>query len=120
LNLGDLYVSMKQYRQAGKQYLIVVEKYPVDYRVYGKLATLYYDYAKLDEAGKINKAMMVYEWGIKNADEKKVLYKDYAFFAENYAKDYAKAAAALREYQKITGSVEEQEIERLEQMMETR
>lgn len=120
LNLGDLYISMKQYRQAGKQYLRVVEKYPADYRVYSKLATLYYDYAKLDEPSKIKKASMVYEWGIKNADDKKVLYKDYAFFAENYAKDYAKAADALREYQKITGSVEEQEIERLEQMMETR
>lgn len=120
LNLADLYATMHQYQQAGKQYLAVIKKYPADYRVYAKLADLYYNYANLDEANKINKASLVYEWGIKNADDKKELYKNYAFFAENYAKDFAKAAAALREYQKITGSAEEQEIERLEKMIETK
>ncbi len=115
MNLGDLYILMGLYRSAANKYLDTIEYYPHDFRVVGKLADLYVKYST--DADKLNKVDKIYQYGIHNADNPKRLYKSYAFFLENYLKDYPRALEMQREYQKITGSKEQQEIERLERMI---
>lgn len=115
MNLGDLYILMGLYQQSANKYLDTIEFYPHDFRVTGKLADLYVKYAVSDD--KLDKADRIYQYGIYNADNPKSLYKSYAFFLENYMKDYVRALEMQREYQKITGSKEQQAIERLERMI---
>src|SRR3990167_3414136 len=115
LNLGDLYILMDQPLSAAVIFFETMEHYPDDYRVYGKLAELYVNYA-LGE-NKLTTADALYQAGTENAVYKRALYKEYAFFLENYMYDYKRALMAEREYQKITGSVEQQEIDRLEKMI---
>ena len=115
MNLGDLYVLMGLYQQSANKYLDVLEFYPHDPRVPGKLADLYIK--RSTSPNKLNKADEVYAYGVKNANDPKALYKSYAFFLENYLKDHERALQKQREYQKITGSKEQQEIERLEKTM---
>ncbi len=115
MNLGDLYILMGQYQDAANKYLDTIKAYPNDARIYSKLADLYVKYSTVND--KLDKAKAVYEFGIKHAQNLKQLYKNYSFFLENYLKDYAGALEMEREYQKITGSKEQQEIERLEKMI---
>ncbi len=115
MNLGDLYILMGQYQDAANKYLDTIIAYPNDARIYSKLADLYVKYSAVDD--KLDKADKVYAFGIKQANNPKELYKNYSFFLENYMKDYERALEMEREYQKITGSKAEQEIERLEKMI---
>ena len=115
LNLGDLYILMRQPQSAGYKFLDVQELYPNDFRVYNKLADLYVKYSKAGD--RLDKADKIYAFGAKIASNLKTIYKNYAFFLENYLKDYERALQVEREYQKITGSKEQQEIERLQKMM---
>jgi tetratricopeptide (TPR) repeat protein len=115
MNLGDLYILMGLYQQSANKYLDTIEFYPHDFRVPAKLADLYIKHSVSSD--KLMKVDKIYEYGIKNADNPKSLYKSYAFFLENYLKDYERALEMEREYQKITGSKEQQEIERLEKMI---
>jgi len=115
MNLGDLYILMGLYQQSANKYLDGINFYPHDFRLPAKLADLYIKYSV--SPTKLNKADKIYDYGIKNADNPKSLYKSYAFFLENYLKDYQRALQMQREYQKITGSRQQQAIERLERMI---
>jgi tetratricopeptide (TPR) repeat protein len=115
MNLGDLDIMMGQYQAAGYKFMDTVEKYPKDYRIYAKLVDLYINYSiALDNLAKADK---IYEVGTKKVDYKISLYKDYAYFLENYLKDYNRAIEVTREYEKIAGSQENVEIERLQKMI---
>ncbi len=115
INLGDLYILMGSYQQAADKYLDAIKFYPHDFRAVAKLADLYVKYSV--SSNKLEQADKIYAYGIKNANNPKSLYKSYAFFLENYLKDYPRALEMQREYQKITGSKEQQAIERLEKMI---
>src|SRR3989338_440590 len=84
LNLGDLYILMDQPLSAAVSFFETMEQYPDDYRVYCKLAELYVNYA-LGE-NKLTTADALYQAGTENAVYKRALYKEYAFFLENYMK----------------------------------
>jgi len=116
MNLGDLYIMMGQYQDTANKYLDTIVYYPTDARIYSKLTELYI--MRVVATDNLNKVDKIYEFAIKQADNPKELYKSYSFFLENYLKDYERALEMEREYQKITGSKAEQEIERLEALIQ--
>jgi tetratricopeptide (TPR) repeat protein len=115
MNLGDLYILMRQYRSAAEKYLDTIIYYPHDFRIPVKFAELYVRHSQ--SVDKLAKADKIYAYGIHNADNPKSIYKAYASFLEYYLKDYKRALEMEREYQKITGSKEQQAIERLERLI---
>ncbi len=117
MNLGDLYIMMHQYKNSADKFLDTIFFYRNDFRIYHKLADLYVKYSISNN--KFSKVDEIYKFAIKQANNPRELYKNYASFLEYYLKDYDRALAMEREYQKITGNVVEQEIERLQNLINT-
>lgn len=116
LNLADLYIMMGQSRSAAERFYHTAVLFPMDYRVYNKFADFYYKYSSASDG--ILKAELIYEWGIKHADDAKLVYKEYSFFLENYAQNYGKALEMERGYQLSGGEASPEAIERLERLIE--
>jgi len=115
MNLGDLYIMMEQYRSSANKYLDTIYLYPNDFRIYIKFADLYIKHSVLDH--RLDRADQIYIFAIKQANNPRELYKNYSFFLENYLKDYERALDMEREYQKISGDVSEEEIKRLQDLI---
>ena len=113
VSLSTLYVMMGQYQDAAKQLYRALELYPNEEQTYTRLADLYVGYSSdpllADE---------IYQAGVKNATTKKSIYKEYAYYLERTKKDYPKAVEMWREYEKVVGSLEQQEIERLQMLLD--
>lgn len=118
LNLADLYIMMGQYQSAGEKFYETAISFPKDSRVYTKMADFYYKYSIAED--KIAKAEAIYEWGIKKADDPKNIFSEYAFFLENYAKDYERALEMERNYQLTSGEQRPEEIERLKALIDAK
>lgn len=113
INLGDNYIMMGQYLSAAQKFYQAIEAKPDDDAAYGKLADLYYKYSSNKDQAKI-----IYQWGMERAQPTKNFLKSYAAYLENYQKDYAGALAVWREYEKLAGSLEQQEIDKIQQLIE--
>lgn len=111
MNLGDLYQMMGRYKDAANKFYDVVELAPTDELNWSKLADLYAKYSLHPD-----RADLVYSAGIEKI-KGKVLLSAYAAYLENDKKDYNKAIEIWREYEKVAGSKEQQEIERLQKMI---
>ena len=118
LNLADLYILMGQLESAGVKFYETATLFPQDSRVYTKMADFYYKYSTAED--KIAKAEAIYEWGIKKAEDPKIIFSEYSFFLENYVKDYGKALEMERNYQLTSGEVDQEEIERLQGLIEAK
>lgn len=112
MNLGDVYLLMGRYKDAANKYYDVVELVSTDELNWSKLADLYAGHSLHPE-----KADIVYQVGLENI-KGKTLLRAYAAYLENDKKDYNKAIDIWREYEKVAGSKEQQEIDRLEKMIQ--
>lgn len=112
INLNNLYLMMGQYKDSATLLYQVLDLYPKEEGAYFRLANLYGKYSS-----DYNQADAIYKLGIKNSTTKLDLTKDYAYYLERVKKDYAAAINMWREYEKISGSVEQKEIDRLQNSM---
>ncbi|NMC51436.1 hypothetical protein GYA54_01760 [Candidatus Kuenenbacteria bacterium] len=116
LNLADLYILMEQRESAAIKFYETAILYPQDSRVYIKMADFYYKYSSAPD--RIIKAAAIYEQGIKKAEDPKIIFSEYAFFLENYMKNYKKALEMQQNYQLTSGEIDQEEIGRLKALID--
>ncbi|MFA6526120.1 MAG: hypothetical protein WCT26_01755 [Candidatus Buchananbacteria bacterium] len=113
MNLGDLYILMDLQRDAAVKFYDTVNLYPKNAMIYTKLADLYFKYSTAPE-----KAQAIYELGWKNADDKRLVLDYYLIYLKTQKKDLVKWEEINREYEKITGSKEQQQVQQIEQSID--
>lgn len=113
INLSNLYLMMGQYKDSATLLYRVINVYPKEAESYIRLANLYSLHSS-----DINKADRVYSLGLEVSDNKLDITKDYAYYLERTKKDYQQAMMMWREYEKISGSKEQKEIDRLQGLID--
>ncbi|MDD5749193.1 MAG: hypothetical protein PHO91_00195 [Patescibacteria group bacterium] len=113
ISLSTLYVMMGQYQESAKHLYRALELYPNEEQTYTRLASLYVSYSN-DPL----KADDIYQTGIKNSATRRNIYKEYAYYLERTKQDYSRAVEMWREYEKVVGSLEQQEIDRLQMLLD--
>ncbi len=113
INLSNLYLMMGQYKDSATLLYKVINIYPKEAEGYIRLANLYSRYSS-----DVNKADNIYSMGIATVDNKLDITKEYAYYLERVKKDYTQAIIMWREYEKISGSKEQKEIDRLQGLID--
>lgn len=110
MNLGDLYILMDLQQNAAIKFYDTVNLYPKNAMIYTKLADLYFKYSTAPE-----KAQAIYELGWKNADDTRLVLDYYLIYLKTQKRDLVKWEEINREYEKLTGSKEQQQVQQIEQ-----
>lgn len=113
INLSNLYLMMGQYKDSATLLYRVINIYPKEAEGYIRLGNLYSRYSS-----DISKADNIYSIGVEVSDNKLDITKEYAYYLERIKKDYQQAMIMWREYEKISGSKEQKEIDRLQGLID--